>query len=171
MKKILFILLIGGFILSIQSCKKESPVDYNNSIIKQQVKVVEKIDELKKAIDNYNVLPADVAIDEMNVAYDNVIFQIDSAITFIKTVEDFKGDNSLQKGAANLFINYQSIIETEYKEIIELYKIPDAMFVQADQEHLDELLETSTTKLNTAYDNFTKIQAEFAKNNNLVLEE
>lgn len=170
MKKILFILLAGGFILSIQSCAKKSPVDYNNSIIEQEVKVVGKIDELKKAIDNYNVLPADVAIDEMNVAYDNVIFQIDSAMTFIKTVEDFKGDNSLQKGAADLFTNYQSIIETEYKEIIELYKIPDAMFVQADQDKLDELLETSTTKLNTAYDNFTKIQAEFAKNNNLVLE-
>jgi hypothetical protein len=170
MKKILFFLLIGGFVLSIQSCTKESPVDYNNSIIEQQVKIVEKIDELKKAIDNYNVLPADVAIDEMNVAYDKVIFQIDSAMAFIKTVEDFKGDNTLQKGAADLFIGYQSIIETEYKGIIELYKIPDAMFVQADQDKLDELLETSTTKLNTAYDNFTTTQAKFATDNNLVLE-
>lgn len=170
MRNFYLLFVAFGLVLTIQSCKRQSPVDYNNAIIQQQVKIVEKIDELKKAIDNYNVLPADVAIDEMNIAYDKAVFQIDSGMQFIKTAEDFEGDNSMKKGAADLFQAYKSIIESEYKSIIELYKIPDAMFTPEDNEKLEELLETSNSKLNKAYDDFLTVQSEFAKTNNLELE-
>lgn len=171
MKKIYSLLLLIGIVVAIQSCEKQSPVEYNNGIIAHQVKIVEKIDELKKAIDNYNVLPPDVAIDEMNIAYDKAVFQIDSGISFIQNVEDFKGDNSLKNGAGKLFITYKEIIEGEYKSIIELYKIPDAMFTTEDSEKLEVLSEESNKKLKTAYEDFIKVQKKFEADNNLKLEE
>jgi len=170
MKKISFVILTFSLLIIFQSCEKKSPVEYNDSIIEQQINVVDKIDELKKAIDNYNVLPADVAVSEMDVAYNKTLFQIDTAIIFLQTIEDFKGDNSLRQGADELFKTYKSVVETEYKRIIELYKLPDNLFTEKEILELDELVKTSSKKMNEAYDKFLKVQQEFAKNNKLALE-
>ena len=170
MKRLFFLFLSISFILLIQSCTQDSPVAYNDSIIDHQRKIVEKIDNLKKAIDNYNVLPADVALEEMDIAYNQTIVQIDSGIVFLNGIESFKSDTSFKKSAFLLFKNYKSVVETEYKQIIEIYRIPQNLYSQEDGDKLDQLNETSTVKLNNAYDVFLTAQAKFAEDNNLVLE-
>ena len=170
MKKLLLLFLTISFISLNQSCKQESPVVYNDLIISHQRKIVEKIDNLKKSINNFNVLPADVALEEIDIAYDQTIAQIDSGIVFLKEVESFKSDTSYKKGAYTLFKNYKSIVENEFKQIIEIYRIPENLYSQEDGVKLDKLNELSTQKFNEAYDNFLKVQAKFAEDNNLVLE-
>ncbi len=170
MKKIYLMFIVFALTVSIESCKKKSPVEYNNSIIQKQVEIVTKIDELKKSIDNYVALDPDVAVKEMDIAYKNAVSQIDTGLNFIDKLEDFKGDNTLKKGAEDLFKSYKSIMETEYIQIIELYKKPDDLFSTEDSERLEELLSISNEKLNASYDEFLSIQKEFATKNNLTVE-
>ncbi len=156
-------LMLVGF----SACKQESPAEYNDKIIAKQRLVVEKIDDLKKAIDDYYVLPEDVAFDRMDSAYNAAVFEIDSAITFLNNVEPFKDDASLKNAAIVLFTAYQDVVQHEYKQMIELYKLPDEDFQEEDAKTLDNLKQTSTDKLNTAFNNFVKVQKEFADKYNL----
>jgi len=170
MRKIIYLLLIPIFIFSLQSCKKESAADYNNSIIEQQIAIVLSIDNLKKAIDNYNAIPAKDAIEGMNKMYDEAIFQLDSGITVVTALDPFKKDATLKTAALTLFNSYKKIIETEYKEIINLYKIPDEMFKTEDQQKLDKLLTESNQKLEESFNAFSLVQKQFAEKHNLTLE-
>lgn len=170
MKKLFSILGAITLIVFLQSCEQESAVEYNNAIISNQQEIVYKIDNLKKAIDKYNILPQDEAINLMNQAYDSVIFQIDTAISFINNVEAIKNDNGLKDAALSLFDQYKEIIEVDYKQIIELYKIPDPLFKVSDQQQLDSLLELSNQKLDDALNAFVQVHNEFSDKNNLVVE-
>ncbi len=170
MKKLLSIFTVIFAIVMLQSCKQESPVDYNNSIITQQQAIVYKIDNLKKAIDKYSYIPADEAIKGMNASYDSLMFQIDSGLNFISHLEDFNGDNSLKDAANTLFTSYKSIVEGDYKQVIELYKIPDQYFKPQDQQELDSLLVTSNKKLEDALNAFIEVHTQFADKNNLTIE-
>lgn len=170
MRRIIYFLLISIFVLSLHSCKKESAADYNNTIIEQQIAIVLSIDNLKKAIDNYNAIPAKDAIAGMNKSFDEAISLLDSGINVVKALKPFKKDETFKNGALTLFEIYKQIVENEYKEIINLYKIPDEMFKPEDQQKLDELLTNSNKKLEEAYNTFTAIQKQFAEKYNLTLE-
>jgi predicted metal-binding transcription factor (methanogenesis marker protein 9) len=164
-KNLFFALLL--FVGVFSACKQESPAEYNDKIIAKQRLIVEKIDDLKKAIDDYNILPEDVAFAKMDEAYNIAVFEIDSAIAFLNTVEPFKDDASLKNAAIVLFTAYQDVVQHEYKQMIELYKLPDDKFKEEDAKTLDNLKQTSIDKLNQAFDNFVKVQKEFAEKNNL----
>ncbi len=170
MKKFLSVIAVLSVFVLVQSCKQESATDYNNKIIAEQQGIVYKIDALKKSIENYNVLSPEDAIKQMNLAYDSVVFQIDSGLAFIKPLEGYKGDLLLKDGAEELFTSYKDIIEHEYKSIIELYKIPDALFTTEDQQKLDLLQEQCNQKLDAAFTKFSEVQKEFASKNNLEID-
>lgn len=169
MKKVFSLITVISVLFLLQSCKQESAEDYNNKIISQQVSIVKEIDNLKKSIDDYNILPPADALKNMAQAYDATIFQIDSGLAFIQTVEPFKKDNSLQEASIILFNAYKEIVEQDYKQIIELYKLPDSMFTTEEQHKLDSLINLSNQKLQEIFDNFMKSQKYFAKKNNLNL--
>ncbi len=166
----IYLLFIAVGVLFLGACNTQDPVKYNNDLITEQLKIVEKIDDLKKAIDNFNVLSPEVAIDQMNIAYDNAVFQIDSGLLKVKNMENFKDDATLKNGATELFTNYKSVVENEYKNVIELYKIPDNMFTKEDSEKLEKLLQEGNEKLSLAYVDFQKVQQTFATDNKLKLE-
>ena len=170
MKKTVFLSAVFLFSVFFTACKKESPVEYNNKIVQQQVEVVKKIDQLKKSIDDFNILPQNEAINEMNKAYDAAVLQIDTAITVVKGMDAFKSDTTLKNAALNLFISYKKIVMQNYKKVIENYKLPDAMFGAKEAAETQQLINDAKTKLEVAYADFVKVQKEFAKNNNLKLD-
>ncbi len=170
MKKIFSIITVTFLLLSVQSCKHETAKMYNNKIINQQVKIVRGIENLKKAIDDYNVIPPIEAIKNMSIVYDSTIFQIDTSIALIDAMKPFKNDNSLQQAAKKLFSDYKGIIEQNYKQIIELYKLPDQMFTKSDQKKLDSLLKDANVKLQSSYNKFYAAQKAFADKYKLSLD-
>lgn len=163
MKKVFSLITVISVLFLLQSCKQESAEEYNNKIINQQVSIVKQIDNLKKSIDDYNILPAAEALKNMDKAYDSTVFQIDSGLAFMETVKPFKKDNSLQEASKTLFNAYKGIVEQDFKQIIELYKLPDSMFTTVEQKKLDSLINLSNQKLQEVYDNFMKSQKSFAK--------
>ena len=170
MKKIFGIITVILLLLSVQSCKRETAKMYNNKIITQQVKVVRKIDNLKKSIDDYNILPASEALKNMSAAYDSAVFQIDTSIALIKKMVPFKNDNSLQQAAIKLFTEYKSTIEQNYKQVIELYKLPDQMFTTKDQHKLTRLMKEAKAKLMKSFNDFSSVQKKFGEKNKLSLD-
>jgi len=169
MKKIFGFIPVILLLLFIQACNKESAEDYNNKIVLQQKGIVEEIDNLKKSIDDYNVLPASDAITNMDNAYNSTVFKIDSAIAFLETVEPYKNDESLLEAAKVFFTTYKQIVEDDYKQIIELYKLPDKMFTQDDQQKLDDLINSTKVELDESFEKFLKVQQEFSKEYDLNL--
>jgi len=171
MKRLFSLIAVFFLIISVQSCKQqESAVEYNNNIILHQQEIVYKIDNLKKSIDKYNILPEDEAIELMNMAYDSLIFQIDTGMNYINSIEGFKDDVSLKEATSTLFSTYKDIIEGDYKQIIELYKMPANLFEVSDQQKLDSLLEISNKKLDDALKTFIEVHTKFATENKLVIE-
>ncbi len=169
MRKFLIPFSLLFLIMFSLACKHQSASDYNNKIIKQQIEITKKIDNLKKAIDDYNVLPQDTAIKEMNVAYDSTMLQIDKSLKIVRAMPAFKKDSLLKSSAINLFNAYQNIVMKNYKQVIELYKLPDAMFTKDDADKLKFLLKDANDKMNTAFSKFSETQKSFAKKFNLNL--
>ncbi len=161
--------LILILILALFACKKQSPSEYNDKIIKEQIAIVDKLDKMRKALDDYNLLPEDKAFQNMDAAYDSLIFQIDSSIARVKKMGSFQDDSTLQQAALKLFNEYKNITEKNYKRVIELYKIPDKMFTQEDRKEMDSLIADINSRTQKAYEEFIKVQKEFAKKNNLEL--
>lgn len=169
MKKFLNIFGIIAIIFLIAACKKQSPKDYNDKIIKEQITIVKKMTDLKNAINDYNILPADVAIENMNKAYDSLVFQIDTSTKFVTAIGPFKKDETLKKAALVLFNSYLDITENNYKKVIELYKLPTNLFTEKESKELDSLKNDAAVKIDSAFETFSKIQKKFADENNLNL--
>lgn len=169
MKKFTSILIILS-ITAFLSCTRQSAADYSNSIILEQQAIVNKIDALKKSINDYYSSSPDTALNLIDAAFDSAVFQIDSGLYFIGKLNNFKNDSSLKNGALELFESYKNVIEKNYSKLIALYKIPETLFSTDDQIEIDSLIEAGNIKFNESFQNFTKIHEEFAKNNNLIIE-
>lgn len=169
MKRFLSIFGIIAVIFLFAACKKQSPKQYNDEIITEQLKIVQKIKALSNAINDYNILPADVAIENMNKAYDSLIFQIDTSTKFVKAMKPFKKDETLKNAALDLFNSYRDVTENNYKKVIELYKLPTNLFTEKESKELDSLKNDASEKINNAFEKFYKVQKKFADDNNLQL--
>ena len=156
-------------ILSFVACQKQSPAEYNDNIVKQQIAIIKKMTVLKNSINDYNILPADVAIENMNKAYDSLIFQIDTSTKAVKAMDPFKKDSTFKNAALDLFDSYHNVAVTKYKRVIELYKLPTNMFTEVESQELDSLKNQAAAEIDEAFAKFSEVQNDFAQKNNLNL--
>lgn len=167
LKLTLFIALI--YSLSI-SCKKQDPVEYNNSIIKLQREAIFSIDNLKKNIDSYSTAYQEESIKNINKSYDSSYFLISRNIEVLKSMKSYKDDDTLRIAAIALFNVYIDILENYYKPLIEIYKLPASQFTDADHEAVANYDFSANKKLDNSFKKFSEIQVKFARKYKLLLE-
>ena len=169
MKRVIFVAFIGLLAIIWQSCKKQNPAEYNDKIINEQIAITEKIEKMKKAIDDFNLMSDEKqALANMDSAYNSLVFQIDSSIAKVSAMENFKDDSTLKQAALELFNEYKNLT-SKYKRIIELYKIPDEMFTAENSKEIDSLANEIETRSKNAFNKFLKVQKDFAEKYNLNL--
>ena len=162
--KVLISLLTVSFLL-LQSCNSKpsmTPVEYNDTIIKEQAKIIELMFDL--------VAKIETDLDGCEAVRLKTIVQCDSSIQFVSKMEPFDGDASLKKTALDLFNFYKKAYQNEYKEMIAILQLGDKITAE-DMARMTSLNE-ELAKKETSFDNaFQGAQAAFARKNNIMIED
>ncbi|MBN2756061.1 MAG: hypothetical protein JXR51_02715 [Bacteroidales bacterium] len=165
MKKVMFISL--GILMSfIFSCTPsvEEAMKYNNKITTEQTKISEKIEILNDSYDNY-------IAEEMKLAHKSALDQTLKGINEIQKLEAFDSDTMFKNSALHLFNVYKEVLENEHKRIIELLILPDDRYGKPEIKEFEILRNQSIDKVDKEVNKLIKVQEEFSKKYNFVIED
>ena len=139
-----------------------TPVEYNDTIIKEQAKIIELMFDL--------VAKIETDLDGCEAVRLKTIVQCDSSILLVSKMEPFDSDVSMKNTALDLFNFYKKAYQKEYKEMIEILQLGDKITAEdmARMTNLNEELAKKETSLDAA---FKGAQAAFAKKHNITIEE
>lgn len=150
-------LVIALFVLTatLTACEpKISATDYNNTIVGEQGKIVNKMLDMTAKINN-NQFKA--ALDEL----DGAIAQCDSSIATVTKLGAFEDDSKFHDAALDLFKFYKKILSNEYRKMLEILNKEDiSMEDVAEIDNLTKNIEGEEAKYDNAMQN---AQEEFAK--------
>jgi hypothetical protein len=148
----LFILL--PILYSCDLNKQQSALDYNNTIVDEQLKIMEKFMTFIE-LDAEN-------LDEMDAARLEIVVQCKTSIAEVEKLPAFEGDPTFRDTALQLFRFYKRSSEISYKEMIDILRKGE-MMTEEDQYRLVTINEEVTydevdldNKLSIAQDAFSK---------------
>lgn len=135
-----------------------SAVDYNNYIIGQQEKIVNKMNELSEAIDAETY-------DIAGTKREELVKQCVTSIDSVKALEAFNKNTGFRDEAVTLFTFYKAISEKEYKEMLDILKKEN--IGEPDVARMNEIKEDITKRENERDGAFASAQSTFYKENNI----
>lgn len=157
--------LVLLLILSLQACSNTpqlSPQEYNNTIVDEQNKIIEKI----LAYSNLSGVNPEKAEKKRIEA----IKQCEASLKVVQDLPDYNGDLELRDAAIELFLFYRKMTEESFKEIGEIVAKGEEITTE-DMEKLMQL-ETAMEKKEIILDNaLSKAQIRFSKKYNFNLSE
>ena len=144
-------------VLFFASCgpTKEDAIKYNDQIIDQQRKVVDKENDLIGYIKGGS-------LTNLDEKYNSLSKQIDESTEAVKKMESFDGKTEFKDATLALFVIYRSVVDKEYKAWVLNLKTPAELI---DDKVLDEerdLVKSINEKMDKALADFTKAQEDFA---------
>jgi hypothetical protein len=135
-----------------------SAVDYNNYVIGQQEKIVNKMNELSDAIDAETY-------DVANTKREELVKQCVTSIDSVKALDAYNSNTGFRDEAVVLFTFYKAISEKEYKEMLDILKKKD--ITETDLARMNEIKEDITKRENERDGAFATAQNTFYKENNI----
>lgn len=159
MKRNIIFLLIFLIFISCSSERKEA-IEYNDKIISEQNKIIEKAIDFTSSFEtrNYGMIDSIRQI---------LLLQIDKAIGEVSKMDSFEGYDSLRLAALDLFNFYKKVYENEFKEITQIIT-KDSLSISEDDIIRHNILTRKIKNEEITYDNnFQKAQQSFAKKYNL----
>ena len=165
MRRILYILFLISIIWACKSNDKET-IDakkYNDEMIVLQKKAEVGIVNLISAIDSQNA-------DRMNESLASAKELISYCISEVEKSDSENNFNPYKNQIMMLLDSYSSIVEEEFRTIIDIYSLPDEEYTEAHKDSVTSLFNESLRKYSLAIAQFADFQENFAKENNLVLQ-
>lgn len=175
MKKII-ILFIG--VAALASCKgfldKGDPVKYNEDIIGENEKLEAVFTDFFYALEDYN-------FEEAEILRLKAISVSDSAIGRISKLGSFRGKDDFRQAAIKYIEIGKKLAEDDFKKLISIYKGMSALEEDESDDAYDNY-DALTVEMEKVYNNlnvvdstyfqkFHAAQKQFAKDNNITLEE
>ncbi|MBI5326175.1 MAG: hypothetical protein HZB41_13045 [Ignavibacteriae bacterium] len=136
------------------------PVEYNDSIIGFQEKVIKKVLDFSQ---NFQMLDTVQRQAKLN----DILNEIDNALTILKQLPPFYGNSRLKEAAIKWFDFYKSSFDNEYREILNIAKKPETEISENDIMRMEELSKRVATKELEIHKDFESIQQEFYKQFNI----
>ena len=168
MKKLLSVAALSlVMFLAFQSCSNKSsltPVQYNDSIVGIQGKIIKAILDLSATFEGRNA-------SEMDAKYNTLKTVIDEAITNVSKMEGYDDNTELRDAAKELFEFYKSVVGKEYAEMITILKKNDADVTEADIKRIDEISADISKREKALDEKFAAAQEKFAKEHNIQIKE
>ena len=163
-KPSLLLLLLVLFTKSFQAQTTfTDAVSYNDYIVDNQDKIGV---ELLKFMDLFADGASEERFKEVHLV---VLLKIEEAIKATKAMPAYDGNLRLKDASVNLFSFYKSVVEKEYKELMDIYIA--GVFNEETSKQM-ELLIASISQREEAFDKeFATAQEEFSKKHNFSLEE
>lgn len=155
-----FLFLAMFFVLLGCSSERKEAVEYNDKIISEQNKIIEKSIGFISSFEtsNYSL------IDSLRL---ELISQIENSIKELEKMQDFEGNDSLRQSALDLYKFYKQVYENEFKEITQIIT-KDSLQITEDDIIKHNILTRKIKNEEIKYDNnFQKAQQSFAKKYNL----
>lgn len=160
MKHIFLIAFLAAFTIN---SAQESPVDFYNSIIEAQNKVVKKSQHYTSvAVHSEN----DVEIDK---ARKEVIKQIEKSINDVKAIKPFKGDGKLKDEALEILKRELDAYTLDFSEAALLKKNSKQTFEAMEKYYSAQ--DKAEAKIDAAVTDFKKAQLRFADKYDFTIEE
>lgn len=154
-----FFLLIPAIVFACGSKSSQiSAVDYNDSIVNEQNKIIEHILAMSNA--TYDI----VECDKHRL---KIIEQCDSSLALVGAMNPFDGNSDLRDAALNLFKFYKDIASNDFKRILEILNMDEP--ADADYEELDQIDAKIAERELTLDASFQNAQKAFSEKHNLEL--
>lgn len=161
MKKLIIPSFLILFLMS--ACgPKMTPVEYNDSIIKEQSKILELMMQMTAEFDN--------SLDKADSVRVLVINQAKSSQDIVSKLPDYKGNTELRDAALALFKFYEEIHNKEFKELIDIQR-KDTAITMEDLVRVEEIQKVISEKESGLDERMEKAQNAFAKEHNIQIEE
>lgn len=152
--RILSLFILLPILYSCDLNKQQSALDYNNTIVDEQMKIMEKF---------MTFIELDAEdLDEMDAARLEIVAQCKTSIAAVEKLTAFEGDPTFRDAALQLFRFYKRSSEISYKEMIDILRKGELM-TEEDEDRLAAINEEVThdevdldNKLSMAQDAFSK---------------
>jgi len=158
--------LIFAFILTIlfAACgpSVEEAIKYNDAIVNQGLKVINKIDTLNINFATYD--PAKIV-----PALDAAKKQAEISLGKISKMEDFQGNPKFRDAAIVYLTIVNNALNKEFNEMSDIYQIPDTLFTESNEKRWNELSNSIDKTLTDSYYEYIAAQKEFALKYNMPL--
>lgn len=163
MKKLIFP-AIAALVLFISSCGDGyiDPQAYYDDIDAQYLKV-------RNAQDSLDILLNEPEMDltAIDGAFEDAVKACDDAVAKVEGMGAYQGDEEMLNAAISLFNEVKSVINTEYKDLYELYKKPIDEWEDSDIDKMYDLFEQIDDKIYDKDDIFYDAQIDFSTNYNV----
>jgi cytochrome c556 len=158
------IAIFGAVILAISlvSCNKMTPVEYNDTIVGMQKDIQKGVETLQSELASGDEAAINAAIDKQ-------ITKIDSSITALEELGAYDGEDGMQQAALNLFNMYKDFLENDYRFIASVSIKSPSDITEEDQQKLSDIMtkvSSEETKLDVA---FRLAQNDFAEKHGITI--
>ncbi len=164
MNKFLKYLLIVTLLTGSCAPTPKKASEYNNKLIRQQRKVVDKMDDLIASFSTYNT-------DEMKIKYGSLQKTIKEAIDSVQQMPAFDGSTEFRDNTLELLKTYKDVTDNEFKTVLALLSKPESQYTAQDAQKVSDLMLSAKNKISNANDKYKEYQKQFAEKYNLTLVE
>ncbi len=161
--KELSLFLVLSFILTKCAPTTDDAVNYNNKLTNIELNVIDKINALDNAFATYDPALIEPAMNE-------AISEIEKAVKKVEEIGDFDGNSEFKDALLNLLNILKKHLNNEYKEQLEIYKLPNDKYTETEENRYNELLDKIEEEYTEAFRKFADAQQKFAEKRGLVLE-
>lgn len=150
-------------LLAACSGTKIEPVAYNDSLVTQQIKIVEKANELQDAFSGY-------VRAEMEIRQKDFASQLERSEAVVKRLGSYGDDKRLFKATEDFIEGYRKLNENEYKEAIRILSEPDSLYSEVDEAKISLIFKTIDDRITKLGAEFLEAQKSFAKDHQLEID-
>lgn len=165
--KLFFLFSLLFITLTLGSCNLNSTsgaLDYNNQIVDEQTKILEKFVAFTEIGDGENRLK------ELDKARMDIVNQCESSLKIVEALAPYEGNTRFRDAAIELFRFYKTTCEGSYKEMIEILG-KEENITDEDITRLEEI-NSGVEQRELVLDNALQAaQEEFTKKYNIDLQE
>lgn len=162
----LFLLTILTVAIFFASCtnRAERAAEYNDAIIGYQKQIIDAFDLMDSTIRDSSANK-----DRFDFAYANLQSKVKLGILGLDSVGSFQKDPSLQLAAKELFRQYETLVDNEYRTLLRIRQLPDHSITTALSDTSNSVQTRIFSLSKVSQDKFLRTQTEFGKKYRLEL--
>ena len=144
--------------------RAERAAEYNDAIIGYQEQIIHAFDIMDSTIRDSSANK-----DRFDFAFANLQSKIKLGILGLDSVGSFQKDPSLQLAAKELFREYESLVESEYRTLLRIRQLPPESITTALSDTSNSVQTRIFSLSKVSQDKFLRTQSEFGKKYRLEL--
>ncbi len=165
MMKKLILFISATLLFSCGVIQQNKAVDYNNSLIEEQEKVADFINEFIEMVTTADTLSHTIIKEKRQ----KVLGRIDKSIENVKEIGGFKNSNEFQNSILNVFQAYRNGVENEYTEMANYLLLPAEEQTPTRYFETQDIAFVADSLISIAEGDFMDAQKVFADKHNIQL--